>query len=389
MYTPYLFFAYVAALALALLGFAVVRRSVPDLRGMIPLRRFVSCALLAVILFGLRWHAPALLTIVLPNCLLFAGTGFLYLAVAEILEVAPRQLKWIVGCCAVAVPAVAWFTYGHADEIARLEIHCAVLVAGLGICCVPLFRERRIALRPPAQACGSMLVTSIAVNAGWGVHGLLHAPKPSFLQLDAFDAMISYLVMILAVGEVVSLAWLSFCVHREELRNEAQTDALTGLLNRGAFVSLLRHELARPDCNLGLMFVDVDFFKQVNDSHGHLVGDDVLRRVGSTLREGLRPNDVLARYGGEEFVVLVRGAGLETAEEIAERLRASIEALDDLPRGLALTASFGVAVTRGGEDVEELLNRADEALYRSKREGRNLVRVDESAGRLGSLIGQS
>jgi diguanylate cyclase (GGDEF)-like protein len=177
---------------------------------------------------------------------------------------------------------------------------------------------------------------------------------------------------------VVSLAWLSLCVHRQDLQIVAQTDALTGLLNRGAFEECLRRELAAGPAQgsiLGLMLVDIDYFKQVNDEHGHLAGDDVLRRISTTLRAGIRPTDVLARFGGEEFVVLLHGAGAAQSEEVAERLRATIEALVNLPGDVRLTASFGVAVSQPADSVHSLLVRADEALYRSKRDGRNLVRV--------------
>lgn len=384
MYTPYLLLAYAAALFMVLLGFAVVRQSVPNLRGITSLRRFLLCALCALVLLGLRSRAPMLLTIVVPNCLLCAGTAFLYLAITEILNAPPRLLAWVVGCCLIAAPALAWFTYVQNRELVRLEIHCGVLVAILTISCATLFGERRSALQRPARACCWLLAASIVLDAGWGAYGLLHRPAPVFLHLDPVNAAISYVVMILSLANVMALGWLSFCVHREDLKMEAQTDALTGLTNRGAFEQLLREEIARriPE-KLCLILVDVDYFKQVNDSHGHLVGDDILRRVGATLRMGIRPVDILARYGGEEFVVLVRGAEPEEGQEIAERLRASIEALDDLPHGVNLTASFGVAATRRTESAGALLHRADEALYRSKREGRNRVRVDEGLVTIG------
>lgn len=376
MYTPYLFLAYAAALMLVLLGFGVVQRSVPNQRGLRWLRRYVTCGLSALILFGLRAHAPSLITILIPNCLLYAGIAFLYLGITEILEIPRYMLTWVAGCCVAASIADAWFTLVHSLELPRLEIHCTALVAVLAICCIPLFRERRPALLYPARACAWLFSVSLALNLGWGFFGLWHHPAPVFLHPDAVDAVASYLVMVLMLAMVASLTWLSFCVHREDLKAEASTDALTGLMNRGAFERILREEMQTGRETLGLILVDVDYFKQVNDSHGHLVGDDVLRRIGATLRTGIRPTDLLARYGGEEFVVLIRGTELETTEEVAERLRAAVEALDDLPRGVSLTASFGVAASKRSESAADLLLRADEALYRSKREGRNLVTVD-------------
>lgn len=379
MYTPYLMFAYAAALVLVVLGFGVVRSSIPGLRGLTHLRRYVLCALGAVILLGLRARVPLFLSEIIPNLVLFAGTLFLYRAITEILGVRSVLLARAGVCCAAAAPVIIWFTYIRNSELARLETHCAVLIAVLGISAATLYREPRPGLRAPARACARLLAASVVVNAAWAAYGLLSRRSPNFLHPDAVHAGFSYLVMLLTLGNVVALGWVSFCVHREQLNTLAQTDALTGLLNRGAFEDLLRRELHRCERDgqrISLILLDVDYFKQVNDEHGHLVGDDVLRRIGMVLRAGTRPSDVLARFGGEEFVILLRDAALRPAEQVAERLRADMAALDDLPRELSLTGSFGCAVSAPHETASELLARADEALYCSKREGRNLVRVD-------------
>lgn len=379
MYTPYLMFAYAVALALALVGCAVVRRSVPGLRGLEQLRRYVLCDLSAVILLGLRLHAPLFFTEIVPNLIVFVGVVFLYSAVAAILEIRPRLLFLAVALCAAAAPVMVWFAYVQQSVISRLETHCAVLIVLLAISTAALFRESGPALRDPARACAWLLTATVMVNAGWGIYGLLNHSDPDFLHPAAVHAAFSYLAMMLTLGNVIGLSWLSFCAHREELKKAAQTDALTGLLNRGAFQELLERELGRGERDLwqiSIILLDIDYFKQVNDEHGHLVGDDVLRRVGLALRAGIRPSDVLARFGGEEFVVLLRDAALEAAEEIAERLRIEIAALNDLPREVNLTGSFGVATSAPREKASQLLSRADRALYRSKREGRNLVHVD-------------
>ena len=379
MYTPYLMFAYAATLVLVVLGFGAVRSSIPGLRGLMHLRRHVLCALGAVILLGLRARIPLFVSEIIPNLVLFAGALFLYRAVTEILDVRPRLLRGAIACCAAVAPVIVWFTYVRQSEVGRLETHCAVLIALLATSAATLFRESRPVVRAPGWACARLLVATMVVNAAWGAYGLLSPQTPDFMHPDAVHAGFSYLVMLLTLGNVIGLGWLSFCVHREELKTLAQTDALTGLLNRGAFEDLLRRELHRCERDrqsVSLILLDLDYFKQVNDEHGHMVGDDVLRRVGMMLRAGTRPSDVLARFGGEEFVILLQDAAPRPAEQVAERLRADMAALDDLPRDLSLTGSFGVAVSSRGETASELLARADEALYRSKREGRNLVRVD-------------
>lgn len=385
MYTPYLMCAYAATLLLVLIGMGVVRRSAPDLRGVVHLRRFILCAICGVLLIALRPQLAPLFSIVVANYVLFAGVTFLYLAVTEILGIPQRLLPAIVVFCILSLPVFLAFTYPRAIPLGRLEIHCGVIALILSAAAILLVRHGEGALRSPARAAGAVLGTTAAIHLIWGIVGLYFPPgQLVVLHPDALNAAFSYLAMILGLGNVVSLAWLSLCVHRQDLQTIAETDSLTGLLNRGAFEECLRRELARcrtSEQMLGLMLVDLDFFKQVNDNHGHLAGDDVLRRVSETLRAGIRPSDVLARFGGEEFVILLHRAGAIQTEEVAERLRAAIEELVNLPGGIRLTASFGVAVSHPDDSVSSFVVRADEALYRSKRDGRNRVRVHSATAR--------
>jgi len=214
------------------------------------------------------------------------------------------------------------------------------------------------------------------MQAAWAVCELLYQRNPNFLHPDLMNVGFSYGAMILGLATVVGLVWLALSLHRLDLNKLAHTDALTGLLNRRAFEEILRRELLRCERGgtvLGIMLIDLDFFKQVNDSLGHFAGDDVLRRIAGVLRDGTRPSDVLARYGGEEFVVLLRNAGTEESQAAAERIRVKIAALAGLPGSVTLTASIGVAVSQPQETATEFLLRSDEALYQSKRRGRNLV----------------
>ncbi|MGZ4308386.1 MAG: diguanylate cyclase [Gaiellaceae bacterium] len=161
--------------------------------------------------------------------------------------------------------------------------------------------------------------------------------------------------------------------------SQAATDSLTGLANRWRFDEELALEWRRAERvgdSLALILADLDDFKSVNDSHGHPVGDEVLRRVAEILAGNIRQVDLAARYGGEEFAVIVPEADLEGAQRLAERLRAALEEHPiDLPGGkrLVVTASFGVAVKGDLPRPEELIAVADEALYESKRAGKNQV----------------
>jgi diguanylate cyclase (GGDEF)-like protein len=169
------------------------------------------------------------------------------------------------------------------------------------------------------------------------------------------------------------------------LRTLALTDELTGVANRrsiGLFGEEAFAQARRDGHALAVLTVDVDRFKSVNDTHGHFAGDEVLVRVAQACQAALRPSDRLGRIGGEEFLVLLPGAGLDTALPIAERLRqgASALVLDDLAPGLHVTLSLGVASLEPADAaLVDLIRRADLALYRAKRLGRNRVEVDAGA----------
>jgi diguanylate cyclase (GGDEF)-like protein len=161
-----------------------------------------------------------------------------------------------------------------------------------------------------------------------------------------------------------------------ELRRLAGTDALTGLLNRRAFLERAAQLSKRAEEPPALLMLDLDHFKSVNDRFGHAVGDRALQVVAERWRRLLRDSDVIARVGGEEFAVLLPGTAQATAAAVAERLR---EALGDTPlaiggRSLPLTASIGAAVVEPADhDFDAVLQRADRALYAAKSAGRNQV----------------
>jgi diguanylate cyclase (GGDEF)-like protein len=168
------------------------------------------------------------------------------------------------------------------------------------------------------------------------------------------------------------------------LEQLAQTDPLTQLLNRRALTERITAEMERAlryDSTLALLMIDLDHFKRVNDTYGHLVGDDVLRDVAQLLSDTIRGSDIVARYGGEEFLMLLPETDDAGAEQFAERIRSAIEAhvfgKEQQHPSLHLSASIGVAMFPAAriESVEDLFARADAALYRAKADGRNRVRM--------------
>ena len=164
----------------------------------------------------------------------------------------------------------------------------------------------------------------------------------------------------------------------EQLRTLSETDALTGVFNRRALEKAVRALLTGDEQYhaLGVMIIDIDHFKSINDRHGHAMGDLALQKTANLLRSALRKGDILARYGGEEFVVVLQDVSHATATATADRLRRLIEAQTiDEQSGLSLTASFGVVwqEVRAITSWEELIAIADDRLYEAKRAGRNRV----------------
>jgi diguanylate cyclase (GGDEF)-like protein len=170
----------------------------------------------------------------------------------------------------------------------------------------------------------------------------------------------------------------SLSARSETLEHAALTDGLTGMQNRRYFDDALKEylgEFRRVGKPIGLMILDLDHFKQVNDTHGHDVGDEVLRAVANCLKDLTRYHDVVARLGGEEFAVVTPNMDAELLARFAERIRKAIAGMS-IQSGnvrLKVTTSVGLAVWDRKESAEEFYRRADRQLYDAKRMGRNRV----------------
>jgi diguanylate cyclase (GGDEF)-like protein len=170
--------------------------------------------------------------------------------------------------------------------------------------------------------------------------------------------------------ESTKLALQQINHHIHELNIEIQTDALTGLANRRTF-DLIMNQHINNHIPFSLVFLDIDYFKKVNDRFGHLIGDDLLKFLAKIMLEVSREGDLCCRYGGEEFAIIVPYGDRDIAINVAERLRMKIQHSTP-PTGNPITISIGIAVyPQHGQDSKQIIARADEALYKSKAEGRN------------------
>jgi diguanylate cyclase (GGDEF)-like protein len=169
----------------------------------------------------------------------------------------------------------------------------------------------------------------------------------------------------------------------EAYAHAAAVDPLSGAFNRRHFHVRLEEELQRSrrhEIQLALLMIDIDDFKSVNDSFGHLAGDTVIKGIADIMRRSVRVFDVCARFGGEEFAIIMPGSGTASATSVAERIRERIESFRPADRtleGLSITASVGLAVSSTGISAREIIARADQALYLAKRAGKNRVREFE------------
>ncbi len=165
---------------------------------------------------------------------------------------------------------------------------------------------------------------------------------------------------------------------KEALRIQATRDPLTGVYNRGATLQRLDEELhrcARYGHPLSLIMLDIDHFKKINDTYGHLVGDRVLERTAATMQKSIRSYDVLGRFGGEEFLVILPNADEQVAETVAERIRSAVASrpVSTGEAAVSVTVSAGTVTGIGRVPVDAFIQAADQALYQAKRKGRNRV----------------
>lgn len=184
---------------------------------------------------------------------------------------------------------------------------------------------------------------------------------------------IGLVIVIVTIG---TIAYFVGSYHRQ-LEGMATTDKLTGIGNRQFFDIAIDHALKirkRTTRPFAVILIDLDHFKSINDTLGHLAGDAVIRAVTDVVRQNIRESDVLCRWGGEELIILAADCQLEAATELAEKLRHRVEQAE-LPHGAKVTISAGIAEATDDEDADGVLGRADDALYEAKETGRNRVVV--------------
>ncbi len=266
----------------------------------------------------------------------------------------------------------------ESDNAPRLAILDCLMpgLGGLELC--ELIRERKqgyvytILLCAPCPSWNSQAQSDLLKGFELGADDYLSKP---FKELE--------LRARIKVGERIIRSHEELVEAREALKFEASHDPLLRIWNRRAILDLLTTELSRSkrlETSLSVFFADLDCFKRVNDSYGHLVGDEVLRSAAEKMSGAVREYDHVGRYGGEEFLVVLPDCTIDEAREVAERVRQQIgdKAVVNSPTQVKVTVSIGVSQWQPGQETHELLHRADIAMYRAKQNGRNCVEVESN-----------
>ncbi len=230
-----------------------------------------------------------------------------------------------------------------------------------------------VAMMPLYRVRSKILLWTVAGFAVFlTVFGYWMAP-PDDMWDGATNRAFSMIVIV-----VTALAMNKLAEYEHRLLIESMTDPLTGLLNRRYFTELSRKEETRSRRHglaFSVLMLDIDHFKRINDTYGHPVGDLAIKALADICAKALRPHDILARYGGEEFVLTLPHTEPDGANIVAERIRTMVEQLEIATEQgkVRFTVSVGISTYKNGKAFEQVVERADQALYRAKQDGRNRV----------------
>jgi len=329
-------------------------------------------------LLYLSGHVPAFWFALVSTCLLFCGYALFYAAVRYFIDGRfPRAIPPIV-VTQIAILAVLWLLYPR-DSHWRAIFGALMEAAWLGATAwTLLFRAPG---RPRRTHCLTAFFFGLCAGnyLGIALFRIISNSPTTFVVPDLASTIFLTELFVSLIG--MSFGFQLMIKERadEELLHLATLDSLTMLPNRRTFMQRASNELDRYRARRlrsAILMIDIDNFKRVNDTYGHLVGDRVLVAFAKTLRGVLRPGDVVGRYGGEEFCVLLPQTDASTAALVAERVRELVahEPIDVPDGALRYTVSIGVTeITLELVDLARLIGFADEALYEAKARGRNCV----------------
>jgi len=326
---------------------------------------------------------PLPVSVALGNGLVLAGFYYSWRGANQFLDTKRPDRRYTLAAFLVFVMIVLlYFSIFNNNFILRVAVISFAICVLDALCVLAFYRAGR----------EHRLFTSGIVIIAYGSNGLIFLGRAIWTTTSLLGVPLPGLPLIMDVAGLFSIATpvllaMGFLAISNEylmaqLKVQAARDPLTGVYNRRAFFTIAEHLWTRHERNdqpVSVLTLDLDYFKAVNDAHGHAVGDEALRHVVGLIQDVLRKDDLLARFGGEEFLILLADTDGDEARAVAERIRLAVEAHPLSLCGTAplrITGSLGVATTPMGQvrqTIHELIERADEALYRAKAEGRNRV----------------
>ncbi len=335
---------------------------------------------LGLIGVGLRGVIPDILSIPLANTVSWTGYLLILFGVRSFARRPPRPLLYLLAVAAAAIPLFLW---NEPDGFAKRVVLVAVLVM---TCDALLVREGLLLWRRERLVTGAILAALFAPTVVlFAIRGYLAATGQLGTEMFPTDNTSQWLTatgtaFLLLRGSALLL--LAAERNRNQLVAIAQHDPLTGAMNRSGLeraMARIAADASKRPSRLTLLLIDIDHFKSLNDTHGHAAGDRILQLFAEAARSELRASDVLARHGGDEFVALLPHMPTKDAVRVANRIRAAFaRALADWGGAPLRQPTLSIGVAEGdaaGDELETLLQHADEALYRSKRLGRDRVQV--------------
>jgi two-component system cell cycle response regulator len=291
-------------------------------------------------------------------------------------EYNPSWLSFATSCFDVTLVSVALTLFFFLNQ-PHTAVNSKVVFEGyfLAISGTCLRYDKRVCIIAGVLALGEYAAIVVFAAHHWDLNSAIYAPYP--YGMFSWSTEISRLIIMLTA----SVLSLSLVVRSQKLLHLATTDTLTGLFNRGQVDDRFALELSRArryGKPLTIAVIDLDLFKSLNDAHGHLAGDNVLRSIGSILRNSFRESDTAGRYGGEEFMVILPETGMEAARQKLEFLRKLVAStpftLAPVTAPVNVTISVGLAsFPHDGQGAGDLFACADERMFQAKREGRNRV----------------
>lgn len=344
--------------------------------GLVWFAGFGSCICAGAILIAVRTYIPESLSFTVGNVMFSAGYLCLHRSMTAFFG--KGAALWGIQAGLLALQTLAQVVYGelHPDTTKRLLALSMILAVQLAMTAVFVVRHTPAFMKAAGWLMATLLALLSLGNLGRLVSLLLQPAPNDYLRGGGVLAWTVLNTTVLQVGVLVAFVWMTAARLHHDLEVQALTDPLTGVLNRRAIELLAKRTFAaslRGAKPISAILFDLDDFKRINDSFGHLCGDNMLIAISRCVEQKLRPGDMMARLGGDEFVILLEATDIETANTIARRLRKSIEELriEHDRREISATASFGIGQVKNGlGGWKELLAKCDRALYAEKDEGR-------------------